>query len=164
MNDATLPDNNRKAALSFAYLAAISAHSGYNCEKASNDDFDSIDASVKAGGSMRPQIDVQLKATASADWQKDGLHFQLKKKNFNDLCATRVVPIILVVFELPKDEAEWCKCSEERLILQRAAWWLSLSGLSEIEADSKVVVLPLSQRLDSDCLKNLMGLAREFKL
>jgi hypothetical protein len=41
-----ITDNQRKAALSFSYLAAISAKCGYTCEKGPSDDMDSIDALI----------------------------------------------------------------------------------------------------------------------
>ena len=160
MTDAILGDNHRKSELSFAYLAALSAIAGYTCQRGPQPDVDSIDATVRAGGSMRPQIDVQLKATSSPSRLADGLHFQLGRKNYEDLRTPRLCPAILVVLELPTPPAEWFDCSADRLILRRCAWWQSLSEYPEADSDSKVVVIPESQRLDLYAMIRLMGLAR----
>lgn len=159
MTHAILGDNHRKSELSFAYLAALSAIAGYTCQRGPQPDVDSIDATVRAGGSMRPQIDVQLKATSSPRRLVDGLHFQLGRKNYEDMRMPRLCPAILVVLELPMAPAEWLDCSADRLILRRCAWWQSLSEYPEADSDSKVVVIPESQRLDLDAIIRLMDLA-----
>ena len=114
---------------------------------------------------MRPQIDVQLKATSAPDVHHDGLHFRLSSKNHNDLCETpRICPIILVVLELPKGPDEWLYWNAEGLTLRRRAWWLSISGKTEIESSTKTVVLPHSHLLNPDSLKTLMSQARTWSL
>ncbi len=52
-------------ALSRAYVSAIAAHAGYTVGRP-EPDRDSVDLSLSAGGAMRPQIDIQLKATTTA--------------------------------------------------------------------------------------------------
>ena len=99
MTDAVLIDNHRKAELSFAYLSALSAMAGYTCQRGPEPDVDTIDATLRAGGTKRPVLDIQLKATSSPVWRNDGLHFRLSKKNYDDLCEDRTVKIILVVLE-----------------------------------------------------------------
>ena len=44
MADAILTDNDRKAELSFAYLAALAAKAGHTCQRGPQPDVDSIDA------------------------------------------------------------------------------------------------------------------------
>ena len=113
---------------------------------------------------MRPQIDVQLKATSAPDWHSDGLRFNLKRKNYNDLRAPRLAPIILVVLVLPKSETDWLECTTEQLILRQCAWWLSLVALPEIESQNKVVILPRAQCLTPTHIKELMKQAAKGKL
>jgi len=163
MPDALLSDNDRKEALSLAYVAAIAAKVGYDTARP-NFDRDSIDLLIRAGGGMYPQIGIQAKATAAPRWQDDGLHFQLGRKNYDDLRAKRTIPVILMVLALPTNETDWLSCSPEELVLRRNAWWLSLRGYHEIEGDSRVVILPKGQRLDPDALIELMCRAREGEL
>ena len=147
MADAILTDNDRKAELSFAYLAALAAKAGYTCQRGPQPDVDSIDATFRSGDLMRTGFDVQLKATSTPDQRKDGLHFRLSKKNYNDLSAARMVPLILLVLERPSDEAEWVECSVEHLTMRRCSWWASLSGSEPTDAGSKTIVITTAQRL-----------------
>jgi hypothetical protein len=163
VSDALLSDNDRKEALSLAYLAAIAARVGYDTVRPGFDR-DSVDLLIRAGGGMYPQLGIQAKATAVPRWMADGLHFQLGRKNYDDLRAPRMIPVVLMVLELPPDEPDWVVCSPEALVLRRSAWWLSLRGLAEIEGESKVVVLPEGQRLDPDALVEIMRRVREGEL
>lgn len=156
--DAILTENYRKSELSFACLSAICAMAGYTCQRGPDPDLDSIDAIVKAGGFARPQIDVQLKSTSAPDLKGGVLHFRLSRKNYDDLAGLRQNPTILAVLELPPDPAEWLSCDEERLILRRRLWWISLEGSPQ---DSRTVRIPQSQFLTPDSLKELVANARE---
>ena len=158
----TLRENDQKEVISFAYLSAISALAGYNCQPGPAPDRNSVDAIVWPGEGML-NINVQLKSTASPDWQEDGLHFRLRRKNYDEL-RTATLPAILVVLELPEDEESWFECDSDNLIMRRCAWWLSLKEHPEIDTQSRVVTLPMEQRLDIDELKRLMGLASQGRL
>jgi hypothetical protein len=71
--------------------------------------------------------------------------------------------LILVVLELPEDPAEWVNWDDEGLTMHRRAWWLSISGLPEIdEGGSRTVVIPQSQFLAPDSLTTLMSWARTW--
>ena len=94
MDDSILTDNDRKAELSFAYLAALAAHAGYICQRGPQPDVVSVDATIRAGDAT--QFDVQLKVDIGLpNLKTDGLHFRLPRKNYNDLVAERTTPLIL---------------------------------------------------------------------
>ena len=160
MADTFLSTNQRKAELSFAYLAALSVFAGYTCQRGPEPDLDSIDATIRSGDSMRSQFDIQLKSTSVPERRPDGLHFRLHRKNYNDLTLKRQSPLILVVLELPVEEKEWLECTAEHLLVRRCAWWMSLRGRSPIATGSKVVVIPHAQRLHETSLEQLMDRAR----
>ena len=149
-------DNQRKAELSFAYLSAVCAMAGYTCLRGPTPDEDSIDATMRTRGSKRPVFDVQLKATSSPTWCEDGLHFNLKRKNYDDLREDRTLKIILVVLELPVAPDAWLQCGPEQLVMRRCAWWEWLSGFPEINTESKRAVILESQRFDLDAMSVLM--------
>ena len=159
-----LSDNYRKAELSFVYLSALAAVSGYTIQRGPNPDTNSVDAQISAGGDMARQIDVQLKATASPKWGRRGLQFQLKRKNYDDLRAPRAAPGILVVLVLPKDQAEWLSWDENKIAIRRCAWWQSLQDFPEIDTKRKTVVLPQSQALSPDTLKDIMSRVQPGRL
>ena len=162
MTDAVLIDNHRKAELSFAYLAALSAMAGYTCQRGPQPDVDSIDATVRAGGSMRPMIDVQLKATSSPTRRASGLlALNLDQKNYNDLRVGRTSPAILVCLELPNDPSDWLHCDANKLVLRRCAWWESILDYPEIDTESKDIVFPEIQRFDLAAMQRIMELTRQ---
>ena len=160
MTDTILTTNQRKAELSFAYLAALSVFAGYTCQRGPEPDQDSVDATIRSGDSMRSQFDVQLKSTSVPDRRQDGLHFRLRQKNYNDLTLKRQSPLILVVLELPTEEKDWLECAAGHLLLRRCAWWMSLRGRAPIDTGSKVLVIPDTQRLNETSLEQLMARAR----
>lgn len=160
MDDALLTSAQRKADLSFSYLSALAAMAGYACDRGPYIDMDTVDATVRAGGGRRPVFDVQLKATSSPEWHGDGLHYRLDRRDYNNLREPRTLRTILVVLELPKNEADWAECTSESLILRRCAWWESLEGADEISAGSKTVIIPERQRFDLDVLRDIVARIR----
>ena len=159
-----LSENDQKEALSYAYLHALAAECGYSCQHGPRPDTDSIDASIRAKGGMRAQIDVQLKATSVAAVNGGNLRFRLKRKNYNDLCVPRLTPLLLVVLELPRRREEWLSWSPEELMLRRRAWWRALEGASVIESETKTVVLSDGQLLSPDELQRVMDRAARGEL
>ena len=164
MTDAILNDNDRKAELSFACLAALAAGAGYTCQRGPQPDVDSVDATIRSGDPTRTQFDVQLKATSGPDRKRDGLHFRLPGKNYNDLAnAGRWTPLMLIVLELPPDEADWLSCTPEHLTLRRCGWWASLRGQARTANQSMTIVIPEARRFDASGIEPLMTLARRMR-
>lgn len=161
MDDAILTDNDRKAELSFAYLAALAAHAGYTCQRGPQPDVASVDATIRSGDAGGTQFDVQLKATSVPDRGADGLRFRLSKKSYNDLVADRMTPLVLIVLELPPVDADWLECTVEYVVLPRCGWWASLSGHEPTEGATKTIVIPQEQRIGASGLAPLMAVARE---
>lgn len=160
MPDAVLSDNYRKSELSYAYLHALAAICGYTCQKGPDPDVDSVDAMIGAKGAY---LHVQLKATSSPMIREDGLHFQLGRKNYDDI-RNPFTPTILVVLELPEEQDEWLECDAEGLVMRRRAWWKSLKGSPDIETDSKVIIMPESQKLDPDSFRLVMDMASRWEI
>lgn len=152
-----LSANDIKEALSFAFVSLIAARAGYTCASPMQHDRDSVDAQIRAGGTMRPALDIQLKATSSPKFTEGELSFPLKKKNYDDLRALRAIPILLVVFELPQTEDQWLTWSDEQHIIKKRAWWISLKGRNHIETESTTVRLSPSNRFTVDALKDIMS-------
>ena len=161
MTGALLSDNQRKAEISHAYLAALAARDGYSMQRGPDPDVDSIDATIRSGPPHRGVIDIQLKATATPDEKEDGLHFRLKRKNYNDLVGSRAVPLLLIVLELPPNESEWLDCTPERLIIRKCGWWRSLAGQDPVDAGSRTIVIPSSQRIGGSGLAPVFAQVRE---
>ena len=164
MEDSLLTENLRKAELSFVYLSAIASISSYTIQRGPSPDVNSIDALVNAGGNMAPEIRIQLKATSSPRWGRDGLRFRLSRKNYDEMRQPRVVPIFLAVMVLPEDPSEWLTWKEEEITIRRCIWWKSLRGYPAIDTQTRTVTLPNSQMLSPESLKDLMSRVRRGEL
>ena len=160
MDEAILTDNDRKAELSFAYVAALAAHAGYTCQRGPQPDVASVDATIRSGDASGTQFDVQLKATSVPSRGTDGLHFRLSRKNYNDLVADRMTPFLLVVLELPPADADWLECIVEHLTMRRCGWWASLSERAPTDGETTTIVIPEDQRIGASGMTPLMALAR----
>ena len=161
MDEAILTDNDRKAELSFAYIAALAAHAGYTCQRGPQPEVASVDATIRSGDASRTQFDVQLKATEAPSRGADGLRFRLSKKNYNDLVAAdRMTPLLLIVLELPPADADWLKCSVEHLTMRRCGWWVSLTRRVPNDWETTTIVIPEDQRIGASGMAPLMAIAR----
>ena len=108
------------------------------------------------------QIEVQLKATGQQGLLKKKYVSQpLSREHYDALRTPKVsVPRFLVVTVVPTDCEEWLDQTEERLQMLRCSYWLSLSGMDEIEGKSKTVRVPRDNVFDVDGLCRLLHAAR----
>ena len=91
MTGGILNDDERKANLSFAWLAALASLSGYTCERGAQPDVSSVDAVVRTGRPPDGQIDVQLKATSVAGCKSRWPLFPVAQPGITTTCALRNV-------------------------------------------------------------------------
>jgi len=161
MTDALMAVTDREEALSRAYVAAVAAGASY-ITSVMDFDRDGVDLQIRAGGTMRPSLDIQIKATINLGEPKGGVfRFPLKRRNYDLLMAETMIPRILVVMDLPKNEADWLKVTADGLTLRRCAYWASLGGLGETaNKESVTVLLRRNNRFDVESLKALMEQAR----
>ena len=77
-------------------------------------------------------------------WQ---IVYDLEADAYNDLLSragTGVLPFLLVLLCIPKDEAVWLDVSADRLILQKCAYWLQLDGVLTNNEATKRVRIPVA--------------------
>ena len=159
--DAALQPSLVEEALSCAYVRAVAARAGYNVASYGVD-VDSVDLKIQAGGSMRPALDLQLKATVNLNEPRNGyVTFPLPLKNYNDLRIDTQTPRLLVVLDLPKDDQRWLEVTGEELVLRRRAYWMSLKGAEETANTSTVSVrIPATNLFNLESLRWLMDQSR----
>lgn len=159
--DAVLTQPDREEALSRAYVAAVVAGAGYTLS-AQDFDRDGVDVQVRAGGNMRPSIDIQLKATVQLDQNKENVvKYPLRRHNYDLLREETMVPRILVVLDLPREESQWVSISAEELVLRRCAYWADIKDFPETDNKSSVTItIDRNNRFDIPNLKDLMERAR----
>lgn len=154
----------QKEQFQFAYIAALSAHAGLNRGQFDVDD-DSVDLTLQGKGFngviRNPQIQLQLKCS-SRDLVADGMiKFQLSKKNYDDLRGHNVVaPRYLVVLMVPQEPAKWILHRDDCMALHHLCFWTSLRDAPISHNVASVTVhIPLSQRLTTDVLRDMMKAA-----
>lgn len=164
MPDTLLSPTDVEDAIAQLYVRAVAAKAGY---ATAHPDFDRdcIDLTILAGGEMRPRLDLQLKATINLTEigaAKDAFSYQCDRRTYDHLRMKTQTPRILIVMRLPKDAANWLSFAPDELVVRHCAYWVSLSGLPDLESgkESKAVHLPKSNKLDMEGLKALMQRAR----
>jgi len=151
-----------KEELSYAYLHILATKVGLKVDTPKIDD-DSVDVEVSATGKIAegsfvsPKVQVQLKATINCNKGNDEtISFSLKKKNYDNLRANTLVPRLLVVLCLPKDQSDWVIEDAKKLVLKESACYYSLKGMEDIEKESITIHIPRKNRLTSEKLYELM--------
>ena len=162
MTATLLTGPDQKEGLSLAYVKALAARAGFSTA-VPEPDRDSVDVRIMAGGPRRPALDLQLKATGDLAEAQDGFRrFRLTIKNYDDLRVETQTPRLLVVLDLPQDEAQWMTVTTEELVLRRRAYWMSLQQDHEgvMRQETVTVRIPEGNVLDVATLQTLMERSR----
>jgi len=141
-----------------AYVEAVATQAGCTVIRGPYPDRESADMQIRAHGGIQPCLDVQLKATTTLAPEKDGnLVFPLKVRNYEDLRKQTMIPKVLVVLDLPKDEEQWLTVEPSRLVLRKCAFWLTLTGLPARDNKETVSVrIPARNIFDMEAVRELM--------
>lgn len=162
-----LTSQNIESELSYAYIHAVASRAGASCRVGTrHEDNTGVDATITGwgpfpGGGYRTEVDlkIQLKATIDAPTKVGSCwSYTLSGiSQYDDLRAeTLSVPRILVILFLPQDDAEWLKHTEDALLLQKCAYWVSLRGAPpSANKTAQQVYLPTAQKFDVDGLKEI---------
>ena len=161
MSDALLSLQAKEEALSRVYVRAAAAAAGYLTAE-SDFDRDGVDLRIHAGGTMRPALDLQLKATVNLHGPADGdLRFPLSRRNYDLLRLETQTPRLLVVLDLPSDPSQWVTITDDELVLRHRAYWLNLRGCEATGNQWSVTVgIPRQNLFDVENLRALMDKSR----
>ena len=146
-----------------AYLCAVAAAANIKAQEDTSPDDDSVDWMLKAGPDVypnRPQLDVQLKCCKQPITGNTTVNYRLKLKNYDDLRTTNLsVPRILVVVLVPPTPPEWLEHTEDRILLRRCGYWVSLRGFPPLPAGQtrKTVNIPRAQQFTTVQLLDILG-------
>ena len=161
--DAVSSQAQSQERLSFAYVRAVAACAGYATSQP-EPDMDGVDLRVSARGPMHPSIDIQLKATTDLNRRSDGgLSYALPVRNYHLLREPTQTPRLLVLLDLPDDQAEWLTITHEQLALRRCAYWVDLMDHPGTSNTASVTVdVPRSNLLDVKGLADRMDWSRQL--
>ena len=158
--------NGLKAAFSIAYVRAVAHTAGFFAQEVNRDrDNDGVDLEIfsrDSHGTIRsPSLHLQLKATADR-LVGDPFPRDLDVKNYDELRSTNLqVPRILVVVQVPKDQAKWSKCKPSQLVLRHCGYWMSLRGEAATSNSATIrISIPRSNLLDVAAIGSIMSRIR----
>jgi len=162
MKTTLLTQSDQKEALSHVYVRSLAAISGF-VTSVPEQDRDSVDLRIQAGGPRRPALDLQLKATTKLSANQQGtLNFRISVKNYRDLSGKTQTPRLLVVLKVPEESSKWLRVTPEKLILHGHAYWLSLQkGYEDVAGQDTITVhIPQKNVLNVETLKSLIEQSR----
>ena len=164
-NDQLLTERDQEELLSIAYAHAVAARAGY-VTAVYEKDRHGIDMRIQAGGSMRPALELQLKATTNLrDVGNDHFSFPLPRRNYDLLREKSQTPCLLVVLDLPNDRAQWMTITEDELVIRRRAYWLNLLGWDATTNDTSISVrIPKRNVFDVAGLQALIEQSRTGRI
>jgi hypothetical protein len=136
----------RQEDLSLAYLLAVVARSGMTFDLPKRDF--GIDGTIcqiaNRKGRLVPsgvRLDVQLKSSTNATVERDSIRYELEVRAHAILRDDSAeCPRILILLLLPRDEAEWIDQDEERLIMRKCAYWVSLRGYPPTKNQKSITI------------------------
>jgi len=161
---------NIESELSYAYLHAVCGKVGISCKPGDrHDDGAGVDAEIVYRGKLdHPfitdiQLNIQLKATRTQPVVTEkGFSYFLQGIERYDKLRTNDSSIykILIVLFLPENEDDWLNCSEEELVMKKAAYWVNLYGAPAVNTTSGTTIyIPTSNILTPEALIHLVNLA-----
>jgi hypothetical protein len=158
-----LSENDKKEELSRTYIQAVSAKVGFSTEKITIDR-DSIDVIIRCNSKLdalsefeKVTLEVQAKATSNPNEQNGIFKFPLPIKNYNDLRSNSMAPRIIVLYVLPDRNENWVTMDEEKLVLQRCAYWVSIKGKPESNNSTSVTIdIPKDNIFNATTLHQIM--------
>jgi hypothetical protein len=160
---------NQKEQFNVAYVHAMATQAGLNTGVMRVDD-QSIDLDVDgscptATVNRFPKIRLQLKCTSRMMVKNGVIKFPLPRKNYDDLRDDRLtIPRYLIVLLVPDDPTDWIAHHDQHMSLHNTCYWTDIQPVADIGKKKTVTVnIPLSQRLDTAALLNLVTLASERK-
>lgn len=158
MAEAVLIQQDVEEALSRRYVEVVANRAGFNTSRA-DWDRDGVDLQIQAGGKRAPRLDVQLKATINLHRLQSGqFSYDLDTGNYAQLIQRDCqIPRILVVMDLPRDEAQWLEITDDALLLRHRAYWVHLAGEPETDNVETIAVhFPFEQVFTVETLNELM--------
>ena len=108
------------------------------------------------------RLDIQAKSSVNAKVEKDFVTYALEVKAYETLRVESQVPRILVLLVLPAHESQWVDQDEERLILRKCAYWVSLRGRGPITNQARITIrIPRTNLFAVEGLRSIMEMVKQ---
>jgi hypothetical protein len=156
--------------LSVAYISAVAAKAGYDCQNYGRHDY-GIDLQINPIVEINKKryyegvpLRIQAKASHDFGYSNSGyISFDLKTRNYNILAKDQKgYPIILVLYCMPRNDNDWLSIYNEGTTLKHCGYWLSLRGkeLSNTKYTTNIKI-PKDQIFSETSLISLMANVQE---
>jgi hypothetical protein len=148
------------------FIYALACASGYTTYKM-NLDIDGVDWQIAhpgpRGTTRSPKIEIQVKSSSAPRIRDGEIHQPLDVDHFNQLAGPGFqVPRFLSVVVVPTTAEEYAVCTDQRMLLSTAAYWLSLADREILPTGSGfpasvTVKVPLRNLLTVEALGALLA-------
>lgn len=131
-----MTEEHIKEALSLRYIELVAAYNGFKTSSSYPDygtDLDIKEVDFRMENQHKRYLETgrelkfQLKATTENSVIDDGdlIKYDLNVSTYNDLLSRKSSknPLILILFVLPPDRANWLNISDNELIAKKCAYW-----------------------------------------
>lgn len=155
-----LHSGQTKEQYSIAYVHALATRARCKIQGLDVDD-EQVDLTIRQKADhlqfSRVAVDVQMKCTSQNVVRDDGLHFSIKRKQYDGLRERGVLKKILVVLAVDLEFDNWMSFTPNNLLMRGAAYWIGMDGLPDITSDSTTLILPDSNRFDVEQLLEMLS-------
>ena len=149
---------------SYALISTIVTAAGYAMQLSPRlIDNAGIDITVTAPGEIgtmqSPRFDAQVKCTTNSSLiKKTQIHYSLPVHNYKRLIHPYPgAPQFLIIVFVPKDLSEWVQTTEEKVTLQKTAYWMSLKGEPSTNLTTGITIhIPRENLLTPQSLQGVM--------
>jgi hypothetical protein len=162
-----LTQQHRQEALSRAYIQAVVGKVGMSFSFA-NFDYGidlTINDIIELNGHYFEsgfRLDVQAKSSVNAKVENDIVTYALEVKAYEALRVNSRIPRILVLLALPTQESEWAEQDEERLILRKCAYWISLKERGPTTNEARITIrIPRTNVFTFEGLRTIMETVKQ---
>jgi len=168
-----LTTNDRKEGLSVIYVKAVATRCGFLFGEW-NKDY-GVDLTIRQPAlknakplAYGPVLDIQVKSTANPIFEENTIAYDLKRRNYDMLVASReppAAPMILVLVVFPRKDSRWLDVREDRLLLGACGYWTSSAGWEPSVADKRAVRVRFrrSNILDPESFAQIMRCVEDQK-
>ena len=149
---------------SYAFISTIVAAAGYAMHPPTRlTDNAGIDITVVAPGEigtvLSPQFSAQVKCTSDISFLKGSqINYPLPVHNYNRLIHPNpIAPQLLIIVLVPKELSSWVESNEEKTIIQKSVYWMSLKGKPSTENVANITVhVPRENLFTPQSLQRIM--------
>lgn len=153
--------------MQLAYIKAVVARAGKTHNAPNRDrgiDITINDTIIDSRGKQidrGPVYTLQLKASKGFRYKDSFIVADLKIEAYNKLANwDGLLPIFLVVFDLPDNHDDWMTLDEKALSLRKCCYWKEPDWCTSTNKDSKAVKIPKIQVFDPSAVQFLINKVR----